>query len=68
MKTIDIHEMIKVMQHFADGGMVESRQFDRGHPYAPWSHTDSPGWQWNLNDYRIEQTSLSATHNSTGEA
>jgi hypothetical protein len=47
MKTIQ--EQIKVMQHFANGGVVEYVMAD----YNGWVPTTQPSWDWIHCDYRI---------------
>lgn len=47
MKTIQ--EIIKVMQHFANGGEVECRTA------RDWFTAPNPSWNWGSADYRIKQ-------------
>lgn len=48
MKTIE--EQIKVMQHFADGGEVESIDI-----YGKWYRSITPSWNWGVKNYRIKE-------------
>lgn len=48
MKTID--EMIKIMEHFKNGGEVEVSS-DKLH----WHLEKSPKWNWGNVDYRIKE-------------
>lgn len=48
MKTIQ--EIIKVMQHFANGGEVEKHYGVDG-----WEVVFNPVWNWSTQDYRIKQ-------------
>ena len=48
MKTIE--EQIKVMQHFANGGVVEIYVVTEG-----WIDSNKPGWDWTCSDYRIKE-------------
>jgi len=47
MKTIQ--DIIKVMQHFANGGEVECRTA------RDWFNAPNPSWNWGSADYRIKQ-------------
>jgi len=47
MKTIT--EMIAVMQHFADGGVVEIKQYQ-----SKWKIDIKPDWDWESEDFRIK--------------
>lgn len=55
MKTIE--EKIKVMQHFANGGEVESSDKDKGN----WTNIKEPVWNWNYFDYRIKEGKKTVT-------
>ena len=48
---MELKEMIKVMQHFKDGGEVECKsEF-----YSTWEECSSPIWNWFNCDYRIKE-------------
>ena len=48
-----LSEMIKVMQHYADGGKVEySAKKDGGNH---WAEVTSPSWDWAYYEYRIKE-------------
>ncbi len=47
---MDLKDKIKVMQHFAEGGKVESR-----YESNDWIPSPDPIWAWNDLDYRIAQ-------------
>ena len=47
---MELKEMIKVMQHFADGGEVEVRM--KGDDSWIWERCPSPIWAWENLDYR----------------
>ena len=48
---MELNEMIKVMQHYENGGEVECKsEFDSG-----WEECHSPIWDWSLYDYRIKE-------------
>ena len=46
-----IDEMIKVMQHYADGGEVEAGIKNS----KIWTDCNYPEWNWNSMDYRIKE-------------
>ena len=48
MTTVD---MIKVMQHYADGGEVEAGIKNS----KLWTDCNYPEWNWNSMDYRIKE-------------
>lgn len=50
---MNIQDQIKVMQHFANGGKVETRT--RFRPDTAWVPRDYPEWDWAVLDYRIKQ-------------
>lgn len=50
MKTID--EMIAVMKAYQEGKEIEFRC--NGSVFKEWEKTDSPAWNWGVNDYRIK--------------
>ena len=45
-----LKEMIKVMQHFEDGGEVEINSKN-----GSWTKITSPSWDWVYNKYRIKE-------------
>ena len=47
---MELKEMIKVMQHFADDGEVEFKLRCKNE----WVATDAPVWDWLMYDYRIK--------------
>jgi hypothetical protein len=50
-------EVIKVMQHFAEGGEIEHR--DRGDRYSrKWQPLTDPLWDWADTEYRIKPKPL----------
>ena len=49
---MELKEMIKVMQHFADGGEVEINS--KNGNYC-WTKITSPSWDWVYNEYRIKE-------------
>ena len=49
MKTIQ--EQIEVMQHFANGGEIETTSFDSIY----WVEVKFPEWDWSNQDYRIKE-------------
>ena len=53
-----LKEMIKVMQHFEDGGEVE--YVERGYD-DDWEITDAPLWDWYNFDYRIKEPKQKVT-------
>ena len=50
---MDLKEMIKVMQHFADGGEVEA--IDKVNDCGGWYDATTPCWDWDEFDYRIKK-------------
>ena len=54
MKTIN--EMVKVMQHYANGGEVEIYDGNNG-----WVDTYKPVWEWVCFDYRIKEEKKTIT-------
>ena len=55
MKTIQ--EQMEVMQHFANGGEVETTDFDSIY----WVEVKSPQWDWFNQDYRIKEQKKNIT-------
>ena len=48
----DIAYKIKVMQHFENGGKVESVNRLNG---GTWKQNNDPAWNWDFNQYRIKE-------------
>ena len=51
METTD---MIKVMQHYADGGEVENKEKESN----KWFKAYTPAWNWSKYDYRIKKEKI----------
>ena len=56
---MELKEMIKVMQHYADGGKVEYRIKSEVEIY--WVTVTSPSWDWVEFDYRIKEPKQKVT-------
>ena len=54
---MDLCEMIKVMQHYDNGGEVEATS--RGELF--WDKVTSPGWNWVEFEYRIKEQKQKVT-------
>ena len=54
---MELKEMIKVMQHFENGGVVEATT--RGELF--WDKVTSPCWNWVEFDYRIKEQKQKVT-------
>ena len=54
---MELKEMIKVMQHFADGGEVECSIKEENN----WINFSSYCWNWETRDYRIKETKQKVT-------
>ena len=52
-----LEEMIKVMQHYADGGEVECAE----NGYNDWKIVNNPVWAWHLVEYRIKEPKQKVT-------
>lgn len=52
---MELKEMIKVMQHYADGGEVEVYKNDR------WTIGGNPVWDWDIFNYRIKEQKQKVT-------
>lgn len=52
---MELKEMIKVMQHYADGGEVEVYKNDR------WTIGVNPIWDWDIFEYRIKEQKQKVT-------
>ena len=50
-----LSEMIKVMQHYEDGGSIEVYKNDR------WTIGVNPIWDWDTFDYRIKEQKQKVT-------
>ena len=55
-----IKEMIKVMEHYVNGGEVEfiTKEYNIG---ARWETVTLPSWDWSNFDYRIKQLKQKVT-------
>ena len=47
---MELSEMIKVMQHFEDGGEIEINSKNGNY----WTKITSPSWDWVYHEYRIK--------------
>ena len=56
---MELKEMIKVMQHFDNGGEVEHTVKEDG--YTSWSKCVNPLWDWFEYDYRIKEPKQKVT-------
>lgn len=54
MKTIE--EMIKVMEHFKNGGEIEFSSDNNN-----WHNLEEPQWNWSDYDYRIKEQKKTVT-------
>ena len=54
---MELKEMIKVMQHFENGGEVEGRVPN----YETWKKCGYPLWNWGEYDYRIKEQKQKVT-------
>lgn len=52
---MELSEMIKVMQHYGDGGEIEVYKNDR------WTIGVNPIWDWDTFDYRIKEPKRKVT-------
>ena len=56
---MELCEMIKVMQHFDNGGEVECSEKKDGNNH--WTTVASPSWDWAYFDYRIKELKQKVT-------
>ena len=56
---MELKEMIKVMQHYENGGEVEYTDKDDG--YTSWKDCPNPIWDWFELDYRIKEQKQKVT-------
>ena len=59
MSKIELKEMIKVMQHFEEGGDVEytiKKELE-----VHWATVTSPSWDWAYFEYRIKEQKQKVT-------
>ena len=56
---MELKEMIKVMQHYADGGEVEIRLKDDDND--TWEKPNRTSWNWGEYDYRIKEQKQKVT-------
>ena len=54
-----LKEMIKVMQHYDNGGKVEYSEKKDGNNH--WTTVTSPSWDWAYFDYRIKEQKQKVT-------
>ena len=52
-----LQEQIEVMQHFANGGKIETKAFHN----SGWMGVDFPKWDWSIQDYRIKEQKKTIT-------
>lgn len=52
-----LQEQIEVMQHFANGGKIETKAFHN----SDWIGVDFPKWDWSIQDYRIKEQKKTIT-------
>ena len=50
-----LSEMIKVMQHFEDGGEINFREKESG---KHWRKSNNPCWDWNNYEYQIKKPNV----------
>ena len=55
---MELKEMIKVMQHFADGGEVECAKIG----FDDWEIINHPCWNWLNYNYRIKEPKQKVTN------
>ena len=56
---MEVSEMIKVMQHFENGGKVEYSEKKGGSNH--WTTVTSPSWDWVYFEYRIKEQKQKVT-------
>ena len=56
---MELKEMIKVMQHFENGGEVEVKPKNTSNTH--WATVPSPSWDWAYSDYRIKEPKQKVT-------
>ena len=56
---MELKEMIKVMQHYENGGEIEIRL--KNNNRDNWRPTNNPSWNWNTSDYRIKEPKQKVT-------
>ena len=56
---MELKEMIKVMQHYDNGGEVEYTDEDDGH--TSWRNCPNPIWDWFEFEYRIKRQKQKVT-------
>ena len=55
---MELKEMIKVMQHFENGGRVEYKEKKKNDYWTP---VTSPSWDWAFHEYRIKEPKQKVT-------
>ena len=56
---MELKEMIKVMQHYDNGGEVEYK--GKNEDDSEWGLCDYPIWDWNIFEYRIKEQKQKVT-------
>ena len=56
---MELKEMIKVMQHYDNGGKVKFKRKDIN--ITTWSDAEFPNWNWNDFEYLIKETKQKVT-------
>ena len=56
---MELSEMIKVMQHYESGGLVEYSEKKDGSNH--WTTVTSPSWDWVYFEYRIKEQKQKVT-------
>ena len=51
---MELKEMIKVMQHYENGGEVECAEIG----FDVWRKSNDPSWNWYRYDYRIKEPKI----------
>ena len=56
---MELKEMIKIMQHYEDGGEVEFKRTDEDD--TEWLSAKQPAWNWYSFEYRIKEQKQKVT-------
>lgn len=56
---MELKEMIKVMQHYDNGGVVEFKRINEND--IGWLRVSSPKWNWDTFEYRIKEQKQKVT-------
>ena len=54
---MELKEMIKIMQHYENGGEVECAEYE----YYEWTAASHPCWDWCSYNYRIKEPKAKVT-------